>query len=352
MELPLLGGRRYDGAMRALAFAFALIPASVLLAATARAGDPPGTYTVPAVQPAPPPPGQDAAPPPAPPPAASPGPDAVAPKPSPFARETPRDDPTGGAYTTPTLLFIPAGAVPTWNVRVIASLDMQGPAPASRLGVGMSGASTTGNPLSSVGFQPGIGGELGLPFGFTFGAGTDFVGGDQSPANCATFPQKSCPTSAGLSPYFQLRYHIVGDKSGQGFQLGASATYKFVGFQGDPGEIEIAVSGQYRSRWVELGLQAVIGKDFATTDSDGEVHTYVVVRPIAELALGVAGQFRYGLVAQPGETREDAVSGLIASVTLGRWQIGGLGGESSIGLSSTPQIRVGALGEAFATARF
>ena len=31
----------------------------------------------------------------------------------PFARVNPPDDPTGGAYTTPTLLFVPAAAVPT-----------------------------------------------------------------------------------------------------------------------------------------------------------------------------------------------------------------------------------------------
>jgi hypothetical protein len=37
-------------------------------------------------------------------------------------------DPTGGAYTTPTLLFIPAGAVPAWNVRAIVSTDVQSPA--------------------------------------------------------------------------------------------------------------------------------------------------------------------------------------------------------------------------------
>jgi hypothetical protein len=348
MELPLRSGRRYDGAMRALAFAALLVPASLLLGATARADDPP-----------PPPPAPSAAPSPAmggieveplPPPRidAPPGPDTIAPKPSPLARETPPNDPTGGAYTTPTLLFIPAGAVPTWNVRVIASLDMQGPAPASRLGVGMGSGST---PLSAVGFQPGIGGELGLPLGFTLGAGTEWVGGDQVPA-CGTSGTQKCPASAGLSPYFQLRFHILGDKDGKGWQLGASATYKFVGFQGDPGEVEIAVSTQYRQRWVELGLQAVIGKDFATTDSDGEVHTYVVVRPVPELALGVAGQFRYGLVSQPGETREDVTSGAIASLTLGRWQIGALGGESTIGLSGTPQIRAGGLGEMFGTARF
>jgi hypothetical protein len=285
----------------------------------------------------------------APEPAGSTGPD-VAP-PSRFARETLPDDPTGGAYTTPTLLFIPAGAVPVWNVRVIVSLDMQGPAPADRFGIGTASGSSAQNPIAAVGFQPGIGGELGLPFGFTLGAGTNWVGGDQSPDACASYP-KTCPVGAGLSPYFQLRYHILGHKDGQGWQLGASATYKFVGFQGDPGEVEIAVSSQYRRRRFEIGLQAVIGKDFATTDADAELHLYAVYRVVPQLALGVAGQGRYGVVSQPGETPADVVSGAIASLTLGRWQIAALGGESTIGLSQTTAVKVGGLGEMFATARF
>ncbi|HEY3819901.1 MAG TPA: hypothetical protein VGL81_22200 [Polyangiaceae bacterium] len=76
---------------------------------------------------------------------------------------------------------------------------------------------------------------------------------------------------------------MVGADDGRGFQLGTSATYKFVGFEGDPGEIEIALSAQYRQRRYELGLQGVIGKDFATTDADGEVHAYVLYRPIPQL---------------------------------------------------------------------
>jgi hypothetical protein len=244
---------------------------------------------------------------------------------------TPPDDPTGGAYTTPTLLFVPAGAVPTWNVRVIASLDVQGPTTPDRLSAG-----------SSVGFQPGIGAELGLPAGFTFGAGTRWVGGDVSPT----------PISGGLSPYLQLRYHILGNPTGEGWQLGASVTYKFVGFQGDPGEMELAVSTQYRHRLFELGLQAVIGKDFATTDADGEAHAYAVYRFIPQLAIGAAAQGRLAIVSQPDEPPGDVVSGGIASLTLGRWQIAGLGGESTIGLSQGTAVRVGALGELFATARF
>src|ERR1700722_8804802 len=79
-------------------------------------------------------------------------------------------DPTGGAYTTPTLLFVPAAAVPAGTVRVITSLDMQGPTAEDRLASG-----------TSLGFQPGLGGEVGLPAGFTIGAGTNWAGGDTSP---------------------------------------------------------------------------------------------------------------------------------------------------------------------------
>jgi hypothetical protein len=263
-----------------------------------------------------------------------------------FARAIVPDDPTGGAYTTPTLLFIPAAAVPTWNVRIITSLDVQGPTAPDRLALG----SPSPNGLSSVGFQPGIAGELGLPAGFTFGTGTNWVGGD---------PNAMPNAFGGLSPYFQLRLHVYGNGDGRGFQLGTSATYKFVGFGGngpgnpqDPGEIEFAASAQYRQRFYEVGLQGVIGKDFATTDADSEIHGYFVIRPIPQLALGAATQIRIGLVAQPDEPPADFISGAIASVTLGRWQIAGLGGESTVGLNNDTQIRVGALGELFGTARF
>jgi hypothetical protein len=264
---------------------------------------------------------------------------------APLARETPAADPTGGAYTTPTLLFTPAGAVPTWNARVIVSLDVQGPTPPDRFAVGMSSG---GNAV--VGFQPGIAVELGLPAGFTLGAGTNWVGGDNAGPNVL----------AGLSPYFQLRYHILGDKDGRGFQLGVSATYKFVGFgtngdvqpTQDPGEVELAVSGQYRQRGYEVGLEAVIGKDFASTDSDGELHAYAALRPIPQLALGAASQLRVGLVSQPGEPPADVIAGGIASLTLGRWQLGALAGGSTVGLPTDVKLQMGGLGEIFGTARF
>jgi hypothetical protein len=242
----------------------------------------------------------------------------------------PTSDPTGGAYTSPTLLFIPAGAVPVWNVRVTVLSEFQSPSE-SAAGV---------NPDSGI--RPGLGLELGLPLGFTLGAGTDWVGGDVNASGQKDF-------NLGLSPFFQARFHILGDSTGKGFQLGTSATYKFVGFEGDPGEIELALSGQYRADRFEAGLQAVIGKDFATTDADAEAHVYALVRVVPELGLGVAGQVRDGIVIQPGETAYDVIGGGIASLTLGRYQVGGLFGGSTIGLN---QGQFGALGQLFASARF
>jgi hypothetical protein len=218
--------------------------------------------------------------------------------------------------------------VPTWTARVITSLDVQGPTAPDRLADG-----------SSVGFQPGVGVEVGLPAGFTIAGGTQWVGGDSSPT----------PIGGGISPYLQARYHLLGDSSGQGFGLGTSLTYKFVGFQGDPGEMELGVSAQYRRRQWEVGLQGVVGKDFATTDADAEAHAYAVYRVLPQLALGAATQMRRAIVSQPGETRYDVIGGAIASLTIGRWQLGLLAGESSVGLT---EGQFGALGEVFGTARF
>jgi hypothetical protein len=234
-------------------------------------------------------------------------------------------DPTGGAYTSPSLLFIPAAAVPTWNARVILSSELQSPSDVH------------------AGFRPGLGAELGLPAGFTLGVGTSWVGGDVNPDTNKT------DFNLGLSPYAQLRFNIVGSKDGRGFLLGTSATYKFVGFEGDPGEIELALSAQYRKERYELGLQGVVGKDFASTDADGELHAYALYRPIAELGVGAAGQLRTAIVSQPGETTYDVVGGAIASLTLGRFQIGALGGGSTLGLV---QGQAGGLGQLFASARF
>jgi hypothetical protein len=237
----------------------------------------------------------------------------------------PKSDPTGGAYTSPTLLFIPAGAVPAWNARATLSTELQSPSDVD------------------AGFRPGLELELGLPAGFTVAAGTAWVGGDVNPDT------GSSDFNLGLSPFFQARYHIFGAPDGQGFQLGTSATYKFVGFEGDPGEIEIAVSAQYRERSFEVGLQGVIGKDFATTDADGEAHAYAVYRVIPQLGIGAAGQLRTAIVSQPGETTYDVIGGAIASLTLAQFQIGALAGASTLGLA---QGQAGGLGQLFASARF
>jgi hypothetical protein len=137
------------------------------------------------------------------------------------AERVPTNDPTGGAYTSPTLLFIPAGALPVWNARATVSTELQSPSDVH------------------AGFRPGLGMELGLPAGFTVAAGTNWVGGDINPSTNQT------DFNLGISPFFQARFHILGSADGQGFQLGTSATYKFVGFEGDPGEMELALSAQY-----------------------------------------------------------------------------------------------------------
>jgi hypothetical protein len=246
------------------------------------------------------------------------------------AERVPKDDPTGGAYTSPTLLFIPAGALPAWNVRVTVLSEFQGP------------YQSADAPNPDAGFRPGAGVELGLPAGFAVAAGTNWVGGDVNTSGQKDF-------NLGLSPYFQARFHILGDRSGQDFQLGTSLTYKFVGFEGDPGEVEWAVSAQYRKPSWEAGLQAVMGKDFATTDADAELHAYALYRVVPQLGIGAAGQVRDGVVIQPGETSYDAVAGAIASFTITQYQIGGLFGATTLGLD---QGHFGALGQVFASARF
>jgi hypothetical protein len=239
-----------------------------------------------------------------------------------------RTDVTGGASTTPTLLFIPAGALPVWNVKVVTALDVQGPTAPDRLAIGQS-----------LGFQPSVGGELGLPAGVTLGAGTAWVGGDTSPT----------PASEGLSPYFQARYHIFGADSGRGFQMGTSLTYKFVGFQGDPGEMELAISTQYRQLHYELGLQAVVGKDFGSADADTELHAYALYRVVPQLGLGGAAQVRAGLDVAPDESAYDVAGGAIASFTTATWQVACLGGVNTIGLEPG---HVGGLAQVFGAARF
>ena len=243
--------------------------------------------------------------------------------PAPVER-VPTRDPTGGAYTSPTLLFTPAGALPVWNVRATASTELQSPSDVH------------------AGLRPGLGVEVGLPAGLTLAAGTNWVGGDVSATGSTDF-------NLGLSPYAQARFHIAGRDDGQGFQLGTSATYKFVGFEGDPGEMEWGLSAQYRRRRFEIGLQGVLGKDFATTSADGEVHAYALYRVIPQLGIGGAGQLRTAIVSQPGSNAYDALGGGMVSLTLQQYQIGALAGASTLGLL---QGQVGALGQLFGSARF
>jgi hypothetical protein len=73
------------------------------------------------------------------------------------------------------------------------------------------------------------------------------------------------------------------------------------------------MSAQYRRERYELGLQAVFGKDFATTDADAELHAYALYRLIPVLGVGAAGQARLGIVSQPGESTYDVVGGPIAT---------------------------------------
>lgn len=282
------------------------------------------TTTGPAAE-ATPPPDPNAAPNSAPTPASS-QPMADTTTPGAAGEAIPTEDPTGGAYTTPTLLFIPAGAVPRWNVRVIASTELQSPS------------------TVNAGVRPGLGVELGLPAGVTLGAGTNWVGGDVSPTTGST------DFNLGISPFFQARLHILGDSNGRGWQLGSSLTYKFVGFEGDPGEVELAMSLQYRELHYEVGVQGVFGQDFADAgDHDGEVHAYAVFRPIQRLAIGVAGQARVSLSDDAEGSAYDVLGGAIASLTLGQYQIGTLVGATTLGLA---QGHVGGLGQLFATARF
>jgi len=240
----------------------------------------------------------------------------------------PSNDPTGGAYTSPTLLFIPAAAVPAWNARVIVSSEIQSPSDVD------------------AGFRPGLGAELGLPAGFTLGAGTNWVGGDVSPTSGKT------DFNLGLSPYAQGRFQIVGRPDGQGFLLGTSVTYKFVGFEGDPGEAELGLSAQYRQPYYELGLQGALGQDFGDSrNHDGEIHAYALARVLPQLGLGAAGQARIAIAppADAPDSKYDIIGGGLASLTLGRYQLGALGGVSSLGLD---QGHFGGLGQLFGSARF
>ena len=240
-----------------------------------------------------------------------------------------RPIPLGGAYTTPTLLFIPAGALPAWNVRVITAVDVQGPTPPDRLAVGNG----------SFGFGPSLGGENGAACRLYVGC-RHVVGRGGHEPNAGERRDQS--VSAGSLSHRRSRRRAR-------LSTGDVSDLQVCRVSGDPGELEVAFSGQYRERSYEVGLQAVLGKDFATTDADGEIHAYALYRVIPQLGLGGAGQVRIGLVSQPGEITYDVVGGAMASLTMGVWQIAGLVGASTLGLN---QGQVGGFGEAFATVRF
>ena len=154
------------------------------------------------------------------------------------------------------------------------------------------------------------------------------MGGDINPSTGNT------DFNLGISPYLQARLHLYGDADGRGLQLGTAAVYKFVGFEGDPGEVELAVSAQYRQRLYELGLQGNLGQDFGdSSNHDGEVHAYALVRPIPQLGLGGAGQVRIAIAPPVGDpnaapSHYDVVGGGMASVTLSKYQLAALAGVS------------------------
>ena len=238
-------------------------------------------------------------------------------------------DPTGGAYTTPTLLFIPAGALPAWNVRVITAVDVQGPTPPDRLAVG-NGRSALDQAWEA---------RIGLPAGFTLGAGTSWVGGHEPNA-----PERSRPVLIS-----RLAIHIRRSRRRARLSTGDVSDLQVCRVSGRSRRTGGRVLWPVPGKVLRGGLQPDYRKDFATTDADGEIHAYALYRVIPQLGLGGAGQVRIGLVSQPGEITYDVVGGAMASLTMGVWQIAGLVGASTLGLN---QGQVGGFGEAFATVRF
>jgi hypothetical protein len=247
-------------------------------------------------------------------------------------------DPTGGAFTSPTTLFTSAAAVPTLDVRGIA-----GTAPYLRDGS-----------YPRISDLHGVAQVLGR--GFTLGAGTTWFGGDSSNA------------FNNINPYAQVRYQILGDASGTGPLLGASLTYKRIGYLGGENELEASVSFQYRRARFEAGVQGTFGQSLNNgSERDIEARVYAVGRPTPRLALGVAAQVR-GDVGEECTTSDEAaceaeerarlmtmqraefdlLGGAIASFTYERWQLGGLFGASTLGYYEN----VGLIAQAFGSVRF
>lgn len=244
------------------------------------------------------------------------------------SQRVPTSDPTGGAYTSPTLLFTPAAALPRLNVRITTGVDLQTPSDAF------------------YGVRPLLHAELGLAAGFTLAGGTSWVGGDTLSAG------------DGFSPFGQLRYQIFGRPDGLGAIGGAALTYKRVGYRGGENELEASFSFQYRRPRFEFGAQGVFGQSLEEGEEhDLEARVYGAFRVIPELALGVSAQVRgdigeeeqaRGGARPAGKNELDFIGGGMASLTLGRWQAGALVGASTIGNVE----RAGFLGQLFGSARF
>lgn len=245
---------------------------------------------------------------------------------TPVQPETPApfSDPTGGAHASPTLLFTPGAAVPKWTGRVVAGGEFQP----------NSGAYDAARPVLS--------GEVGVGYGLTLGAGTRWVGGDNA------------TTSDGLTPFAQARYQIFGAPNGRGLIGGVALTYKQIGFEGTEPEVEGSFSLQYRARAFEVGAQATLGQSIRDGgEHDAEVRVLALYRIIDNVGVGGAAQVRGDIgedeIVEPAGRKEfDAVGGALASVTIGRWQIAGLGGASTLGLKD----KAGAIVQLFGAAQF
>lgn len=240
----------------------------------------------------------------------------------------PLHDVTGGAYTPPTSLFVPAAALPTLNVRLTVGADVQ---PAG----------------SFDAVRPLVNAELGLGQGFTIAVGSSWFGGDRS------------STVDGLTPFAQVRYQVFGRRDGTGWQGGVSVTGKRVGWHNGDAEMEASFSVQYRARRWEVGAQGTFGQSLVdAAEHDVEARAFAAWRVIPSLAVGVAAQLRVDVGAESpaleamlrarGLAEADLIAGATASYTFERWQVGALAGVSTVGLYEN----AGFLGQGFGSVRF
>ena len=240
----------------------------------------------------------------------------------------PVGDPTGGAYTPPTTLFVPAAALPSLNVRMTVGAYVQ-----------PSGSFDAVRPMVNA--------ELGLGRGFTLGVGTTWFGGD------------SPNTVDGLTPYAQVRYQLFGRRDGMGWQGGVALTGKRVGWHNGDVEAEASFSLHYRApRW-EAGAQGTFGQSLVDgAEHDLEARAFAAWRPTPALALGVAAQLRVdvgnespeleAMLRARGLAEADLIGGATASYTFERWQLGMLLGVSTVGLYES----AGFIGQGFGSVRF